>query len=351
MPTPPLLDFESLLAPIPGDDPAGAAVSFALRDQLEQFRKQIDPSEYDPKDPTRPTDFKHADWAGIIRLTSEALQQSSKDLMLAARLTEALARQHGFAGLRDGLRFQRRLVEEGWDRLRPIVEEPDDLESRAAPFHWLDDPDRGSRFPTTVRCLPMLMGQEGPISWLDWQQIQTGKGPITAEIFERAVTTATRDDCQALSDDLSEACDEVTQLTAFLSEKMGNYAPSLSSMRRSMVDCQTLAKLILERKGPAAATEEGEGETAVDGGEGVEGGSGGKGESSAPRTRAQIYQRLSELSEQLQKIEPHSPIPYLIRWAVDLGGLSYPDLMKRLVQDQSVLSDLSRLLGIPELRE
>ncbi len=43
----------------------------------------------------------------------------------------------------------RRLVSECWDRLQPAIESEDDLEVRAAPFYWLDEADRGARFPNS----------------------------------------------------------------------------------------------------------------------------------------------------------------------------------------------------------
>src|SRR5262245_20196734 len=100
MPTPPLLNFDALTAPVPGDDPAGGPVPFALREKLDHARKVINPDDYDKNDPTRPTEAKWADWTGVVQATGEALAESSKDLMLSARLTEALTQVNGFAGLR-----------------------------------------------------------------------------------------------------------------------------------------------------------------------------------------------------------------------------------------------------------
>src|SRR5438309_7366823 len=98
MPSEATLDVDTLAAPIPGDDPAGDPVAFDLREQLEEARKEINPDSYPEDDPMRP-EPKAADWPAIIRLTSEALAESSKDMMLAARLTEALVKEHGFGGL------------------------------------------------------------------------------------------------------------------------------------------------------------------------------------------------------------------------------------------------------------
>src|SRR5438270_1044021 len=102
MASPPFLDVATLLQPIPGDEPAGASVLFTVRQKLDAARKEEEPN---PDDPTQPAVAKKADWSGIIRTTTELLTDSSKDLLLAARLTEALTREYGFAGLRDGLQL------------------------------------------------------------------------------------------------------------------------------------------------------------------------------------------------------------------------------------------------------
>ena len=100
----------------------------------------------------RPESAQKADWAAVVRLARETLVGTSKDLLVAARLTEALTKEHGFGGLRDGLRLMRRLVSECWDRLNPAIESEDDLEIRAAP-------SSGSTRPTAAPASPPRCGK------------------------------------------------------------------------------------------------------------------------------------------------------------------------------------------------
>jgi len=65
------------------------------------------------------------DWVQVATLGKKLLGSKSKDLLLAARLLEALLKVHGFGGLRDGLLLMRRLIEDAWDRLNPPIEEGD----------------------------------------------------------------------------------------------------------------------------------------------------------------------------------------------------------------------------------
>src|SRR5437879_4834501 len=88
-------------------------------------------------EPGRRDERKTANWQAVIDLGEETLKDTSKSLLVAVRMTEALTMRHGLAGVRDGFRLLRRMTEEAWDRLQPKVEEPDDLEIRAGMFNWL----------------------------------------------------------------------------------------------------------------------------------------------------------------------------------------------------------------------
>jgi len=336
-----------LIAPIPGDSPAGGSVPFAVREKLEEYRKEVDPDDFAPDDPLRPESAQKADWAAVVRLAQATLTETSKDLLVAARLTEALTREHGFGGLRDGLRLMRRLVAECWDRLNPAIESEDDLEIRAAPFYWLDDPDRGARFPNTLRQVPMVWGEDGRYGWLQWKQSQSGKDGISSADIEKAIQATPREHCQAVVDDLTEAWQEIDTLAKELNGKMGQYAPAFTGQRQALGECRALAQQILQRKGPdlSQAVEEAGGGKAA--GAGADEGSGSfLGRQVA--SRAQVYQQLAQAAALLQQLEPHSPIPYLINRAVELGALSFPDLMRQLIRDSDVLTAMNRELGIKE---
>jgi type VI secretion system protein ImpA len=337
----PLLDFDPLLVPIPGDNPAGGAIPFEIREKLEEGRKEINLEDFDPEDPAKPTEAKKADWNGIIRLAQETLSKTSKDLLVSARLTEALVKQHGFAGLRDGLHLMRLLVEQCWDRLNPPVEDGD-LEVRAGPFNWLADAEKGARFPQSVRRVPLMEAGKGDktkkFSWLEWRLSQDGKGTVTRDEFEKAILEAPRERFQNLEEDVNQCVDELTQLLQVLNGKMGSAAPGLIDLRAAVEDCRKLVKQILSQKGGGA-------------GEGGEAGSDGTGEGGvADRhgSREQAYRQLAQAAALLRQLEPHSPIPYLIQRAVELGSMPFPQLIRALIREPNILSELNRELGIKE---
>jgi pilus assembly protein CpaF len=240
-----LLNFDALIAPFPENHPAGIPVPFAIRHQLEEARKEND------------TVPQQADWPGIVQLAQETLARTSKDLVVAARLTEGLVKLHGFAGLRDGLHLLCLLVDQCWERLYPSMDDGD-LEVRAAPFNWLDDPDRGARFPTTLRLVPFLGPGGCRYGWLDWHQAQNLSGPIIRDAVDHVLQETPLEALRRVGDDLAASMEELDRLCLSLAMRLGSVAPSLIHLRRALKDCHGVIHQIHQRKGtPPTSVEAG----------------------------------------------------------------------------------------------
>jgi type VI secretion system protein ImpA len=340
------LDFDALLAPIPGDDPAGGSFPFEIRAKMDEARKDIDPAEWPEDDPMRPKEARKADWRSIIRLSQQTLTRSSKDLQVAARLTEALTKEVGFAGLRDGLRLMREMLEQCWDRLSPPLEDGD-LEVRAAPFYWLADVDKGARFPTSILKVPLVWrddsGHRIEYARCHWEASSPDpRNAFSPEDRDRAVREMSLEDCAAVGKAIGECLETMDQLSASLVSRLGRTAPDLSPIRVAVTSCQAVMQEILEKKRPLAVANSDN--SAEQDGSGVA----MNGPARAPSTRAQVYRQLKQAADVLRELEPHSPIPYFIERAVELGGLPFPDMIRSLIRDASVLSELNRELGIKE---
>src|SRR5215467_9415975 len=91
---------DNLLNPIEGTNPSGANLRYdPLYDKIEEARRE---EAYPPPGMTE-RDRKVADNPLVIKLSTDALTTKTKDLQIAAWLTEALLKQKGFSGLQDGL--------------------------------------------------------------------------------------------------------------------------------------------------------------------------------------------------------------------------------------------------------
>jgi type VI secretion system protein ImpA len=62
--------------------------------------------------------------------------------------------------------------------------------------------------------------------------------------------------------------------------------------------------------------------------------------------REQAYAALMSIAIYLQRIEPHSPTPYLIQRAIELGQLSLPDMIRDVSASAGSLDKFFELLGI-----
>lgn len=334
------LDLDALLAPLPGDYAGGSNTPYGVKDQLEQMRKEIDPASFAPDDPLKPTEFRKADWQGITKLATETLCKTSKDLQVAARLVESLTKTTGFQGLGDGLELMEALIDNAWDRLVPIVEDPSDLDIRSAPFEWLDDADRGARFPGTVGSIPLVDAtKEFPeMGLLQWKQ---GQG--NAASLDQILAGTSLEALQNRHSLVTRTRDILNRLVQKLSEKLKDLAPSMVQLRTTLDQCEALLGQMISRKVPGglAASPNAEGGSTGD----------GQAEKSSVGSREQAYQMMARAADILGAIEPHSPVPYLVRRAVQLGRLPFPDLIQAFVREQNVLETMFRELGIPKKEE
>jgi len=341
MPSAAILDFDSLIAPVPGDNPGGQELSFSTRKRLDDSRLEPDPLEPSTAD-------RRADWKGVIDLASDTLINSSKDLLVAARLVEALTKKHDFAGMRDGIKLFRLLVEHCWDYLHPMPEPGDTMEVREGPFKWLNDSTKGAKFPTAIANIPAIRVRGEAYSYFDW------KTAARLPDFEAAIPACDPKKLQDASDDLDEALSELRSLGALLDSKLADASPDLTSeenpsnIGQAMKHYRDMLDIIMRRRGIGggsgeAASEEATGDESS--GEG-DGGSGFSRISVGKTNREGLYRQLEQISDALQRIEPHSPIPFLLKRAVRLGALPFPELMRAIIRETAAIDELDRLLGL-----
>src|SRR5687768_5166029 len=108
---PPVIDLEALLTPISEDQPSGESLQYSgLFDEIREAKradKDVDQGQWQ-------TELKVANYRQVINLAVPALTTQTKDLQITAWLSEALTKEHGFAGLRDALALMRGLQENFW---------------------------------------------------------------------------------------------------------------------------------------------------------------------------------------------------------------------------------------------
>lgn len=275
------IDIEAILAPIPGDNPAGEDLRYSpAYDQIKEARRADD--LLDRGDWQR--EIKTSDWDAVIATAVDALINKSKDLQIAAWLTEALVDTEGFSGLAIGLKMLNGFLRDYWEHVYPEIEEGD-LDFRVGPIEFMNE-----KLWLAVKQVPLTDKDATPgYSWLQWQESrQVGyeadirnqygdvdenkkkarnasiaEGKITAEDFDAAVARSSKAYYESLAEDLTVCLEEFKRFDDTVDEKFGSEAPRLAELREALEDCErVIMKIFKEKKNldaieePEPATEE-----------------------------------------------------------------------------------------------
>lgn len=211
-------------------------------------------------------EVKKVDWTEVGRLCFDFLAKSSKDLQVAAWLTEALYRCDGVSGAARGLSVFIELVKTYWSDIHPRIED-DDVEIRLRPVNWV------------LHEAQLWFASES----------DTG-GNLDGYQYWRRLQEAFQD------------------LDAFLDQHAPDYKPNF----RDLHDC--LHARCLE----TSLTPQGDPVT-----ESLP-------PSRGLRSRDAVYDELRQISAFLAKTEPHSPVPMILDAIAEWRDVSFEDLLVRL---------------------
>jgi len=370
-----ILDFEALLAYIPGEnnvgpelkeDPELSATYYEIKDAREAARTaerqlQMAWGEEEELEAVEPPD-----WRRVEELAIDILTTKSKDLWVAAWLTEALCRQHGFAGLRDGFRLTRELIYWFWDGIHPVPDE-DGVATTVAQLAGLNGEDADGALIAPIRNIPITAeGTHPPLSNSDYlqavslsqatdpdaRQARIDQGAFTTDMFDAAVRETSAEFFQNLVQDMEQAIDEFGQLTAMMDEKCGEdesgypQAPPTSTIQATLEECldrvKSVARDILAVADANAADEGVEGELMTVDGDGGEVATGQRG----LQTREDAFRALLQVADFFRQTEPHSIVSYSLNQVVRWGRMSLPELLKELIGDDTSRNDMFKRVGI-----
>jgi type VI secretion system protein ImpA len=369
---------DRLLAPVPGDDPTGPSARYdPVMAQIRVAREADDPSlplgEWE-----RP--LKKADWPLVVKLCTQILSERSKDLQVAAWLTEAWIHLHQLDGLRAGTLLINGLLETYWKGVHPQQDEEGDYEARIAPLAWMNE-----TLPLTLRLqvalLPWPDRKPAFISLEDWtkaplvapphKDVDADDDPGTAytpsreELILVGATTAAPLLLQ-LREDLAMTMADWKALDQLVDNRLGKEAPSMSRVMDTLGLIDRASNSLLSKR-----LEQPTSEPQIQPGNAIN-----NEETMTPsvqvpepgpigltpkddfadsdlrlatgpiRSRADAYRQLEGIANFLQSIEPHSPTPYLVRRAVSWGRMPLPELMQEVLREEGDLNRLFTVLGL-----
>lgn len=353
-----ILDLETLLLPISGDNSAGEDLRYeGVYDQIAEFRKEDDPNL--PQGVWE-SDLKIADWKNSKKLCIETLSKRSKDLQIAAWLLEALVKENGFQGIWEGLTLITKLCETFWDNIYPPLSE-DDFDFRTSPFVWINN-----TLSEKVKSIPFTQPSDPQIeayNFQNWEktvyleklakQSATAKKSHSSEkkfknaLFNKSCEATPKEFFSENSEAIGVSLEVLDSLGSLLDEHCGKEAPSLGKFRSTLETIQAKLSLILKNS-PMDISNESEEEASltqakskknVDINYKIEAGI---------KSREEAYFLLSEIADYLMETDPHSPIAYLVKRAVSWGGMSLSEVLTELLKDGQNIQQIFSLLGIKE---
>jgi type VI secretion system protein ImpA len=353
---------EDILTPIPGDNPSGIDLrhdtKLLIHDKIKEARRQDD----DLAQGAWQSERKTANFPLVVKLAQDSIATVSKDLQLAAWLTEGLLQTEGFSGLRVGIGLCHSLLTQFWDTVYPVIEDGD-RELRATPLEWvgskLDLPVRSS--PITAQGYSLIIYKESRVVGFE-DQVKTDKeraarakqiaaGKIAPEVFDKSFADTPKAFYLQAEKELDGSIEALDTLEKYCDEQFEDDAPSFGKLRDGLKEVRQVVHTLLQKKrekepdpvepepvaeGAADGTQEG-----GEGGAVAAGGIAGYG-SAEPADRRQAVAAIAGAASFLRKKEPLSPAPYLL-----LRGLRWGEL-----RTGSRLSDTTLLEAPPtELRQ
>lgn len=360
---------DDLLNPIEGPNPSGASLRYdPVYDKIKEARRE----EAQPPPGMTEQDRKVSNNVLVIKLTTDLLTTKTKDLQVAAWLTEALLKQKGFGGLKDGLAVCCGLIDKFWDTVYPELEDGD-AESRGAPLGFV-----GTKLDIPLKLVPVV--EKVKYSLLDYQQSRdvgyedqakaddakkrraalVKEGKLTPEAFDKAFEETPKKFYAQAEQDLDGCLERLRYLKKICDEKFGPEGPAYGPLQSGLDAARHVIHSFLQKKRekepdpvevvPTAEQATGaEGEGSAAGAAPVRAGVFISVEtSSEPADRMDAIRKVAEAAAALRRREPQSPASYLmlrgLRWGELRAAIDVADPTKLEAPPTELRRHLKKLL-------
>lgn len=251
--------IDDFLRPISPDRPAGVDLRYApITVQIKEARRQED----DVAQGVWKHQVKTADYSEVLKLSRQVLTKQSKDLQIAAWLTEALLAREGFRGLSQGLELIQRFLTDYWESVHPEKEEDGDLEMRATPLRWV-----GFQLDTAIKNVPIVAEGWGWFKYKESRAVPTedegngnsekgrlrqeliADGRLTPEDFDRAFNETPVSFYSQLFADCGRLFTQVGELATLCDERFDDASPDFGPLRRSLEEVAQTIRVLYIKKG------------------------------------------------------------------------------------------------------
>ncbi|MCG8518547.1 MAG: type VI secretion system protein TssA [Pseudomonadales bacterium] len=369
-----LLPFEALLADISEDAPCGddtredaspLSPYFTLKDVRNQARA-LERQVFSDEDPPQ-----ISQWRQLLDDIPPLLESRSKDLEFVAWLIEALCREYGFDGVREGFDLAREMIERHWDQIYPSPDE-EGLDTRISPLVGLNGVDGEGTLIRPIISVPLFFSSDGHYTFATWHAEQAAEvarldedkaearirsGSVSPEALETAAKETPIEHLVAMRVAIEAASQSFAALSDAMDEAMHGEPQPTTNIRKALERCllmlnhhagERIDQHLSQQADEAAEAVAVEEAASADGEAPVaEGRRSVDPVKVAIESRKEALEQLQRLSDFFLKTEPHSPVSYAITRAVRWSELSLPELMEELIDDGGARDGFFKLTGVP----
>jgi len=263
------------------------------------------------------------------------------------------------------------------EQLHPIPEDPEngDAAYRAGPLRWL-----AQRYAETLRIqVPLLPGIQPPLTLDGWQRLharlltaESGGSKAKSEQvslqqqlkqFQAAADSLPENVLHQSLEDISQSRDWLVRLDDWCNQSLAEEAPSFTPILEVLQQMESILLGLLEQRPASASPQLQPTADLVTNSANDPSANPAKVAIAAPpqtdgttqtggvmlpslASREQAYQALQLIANYLSAVEPHSPVPYFLRQAVDWGRKPLPELLSELIEADDNARRLWKQLGV-----
>ncbi len=360
-------DHGSFLKNISPEDAVGPSLRYGtLYDEVRLSRQEDDPRL---SMGIWKTELKRADWGKIENLCMAALLTESKDLQIAAWLTEAWTSLDGIEGYMRGIHLLSGLCETFWEAIHPSPQDDEDMEKRLMIFEWLDTTLSSrlllvnltqSKYDQTSFGLGFFKSAQhsdaaqkrNEKNNAPARKVDPSKVMGTVEEFQRSLDQTPDAFLAKQRQNFGEASQATQAFKTMLTSLMGNASPSFSQILGSLREMERIMNTTLQtRTPPEPIAEEIEPPVISDPSlEPIAAEPSSVTTSPAPlatlplKTREDAYRQLNSITTFLEQNDPHSLTPQFLRQLIRWKDKNILDIFKEIAESPQELDVLMRLL-------
>jgi len=358
-----VIDITALTKPVSKKSPVGT--DCRLNEETLSLYRQVKDARTEARLAERKflqgedSDKSRAHWQTVLEQGQVILSTVGKDLEILAWMIEALLRLQGFAGLKAGFELTQSCVDQFQTTLFPTLEPDEDPTWQTQALTGLNgDEIEGSLIQPIFQ---VSLTEQADIALWQYQQAQQIAEMSDTKLMNQMLQDGALklSECQdsiaessdafytKLKTDLAQSICAFDAMVQSLDSVFGEASPPSSRIAEALIAYQNQLNYLLSDRSPVVATREPVDEeapiTVIS--------AATSGSDKTGYTRESALKELANIATYFTKAEPQSPLPYMINRVVDWAQLPLPDLLAKMIQNQSELNEVYSLTGIPKNTE